>query len=107
MIARKKTKQLDLFDAASDDPKKIKANPIPRSVSNVSIVERYLSDHQVAERLGISRASVWRWLKNDPDFPRRIRMSPGTSRWKLSDLMEFEAKRQADSAPPLAKRRTQ
>ncbi|MEP5151553.1 DNA-binding protein [Planktotalea sp.] len=55
-----------------------------------------MSDRQVAVRFDISKATVWRWHDNNPDFPRRIKLSPGTSRWKLSELVQFEAKMQAE-----------
>ena len=57
--------------------------------------EKYLSDRQVAARFDISKATVWRWHESNPDFPQRVKLSPGTSRWKLSELIQFETKMQA------------
>lgn len=54
--------------------------------------ERYLSDVDVAVRYGISRATVWRWCKSIADFPRPIQISPGTTRWALSQLLSYERK---------------
>lgn len=31
---------------------------------------------QAAEFLGIGTATLWRWIKERPDFPRPIRLSP-------------------------------
>jgi len=53
--------------------------------------ERFLSDKQVAERLGVSRPTIWRWVKTVANFPRPVSLSPGTSRWRLSDLLIYEA----------------
>lgn len=50
----------------------------------------YLKDTQVAARYEASRATVWRWLKNDPSFPRPVSLSSGCTRWKLEDLEAWE-----------------
>jgi predicted DNA-binding transcriptional regulator AlpA len=49
----------------------------------------YLSDAEVALRLGVSRGTVWRWRKTEPDFPRPYKLG-GVTRWKLSDLQTWE-----------------
>lgn len=54
--------------------------------------ERYLSDREVADRYGVSRATIWRWRNADPLFPQPIVVSPGTTRWVLSDLLDREAR---------------
>lgn len=56
--------------------------------------ETFLSDHDVAKRYRISRAAIWRWVKNNPDFPKPIKLSPGATRWKLSDLISFEMEKE-------------
>jgi prophage regulatory protein len=48
-----------------------------------------LSDVQVASLLGIGRATVWRWLKDDPDFPKPIKFRDTTTRWFLNDIIEY------------------
>lgn len=55
-------------------------------------VETYLSDKQVADRYGIGRATTWRWVKKI-DFPKPIKLSEGCTRWKLSDLLKWEAEK--------------
>ena len=52
----------------------------------------YLTDRQVAERLSISRTSVWRWVKRGA-FPAPIQFSPGATRWKLADVEQWERDR--------------
>lgn len=53
--------------------------------------ERYLTDAQVGTRLGVSRSTPWRWLKNKTmGFPKPIQLSPGCTRWKLSELIKWE-----------------
>lgn len=54
----------------------------------------YLSDKQVGERYGASRWTPWRWAK-DPStgFPQPVKLGPGMTRWRLSDLEAWEAER--------------
>lgn len=54
----------------------------------------YLSDRAVAQRYGICRATVWAWVK-EGHLPTPVRLTPGSTRWKLSDLEQFEAEREA------------
>ena len=50
----------------------------------------YFSDRQVAERFGISVATVWRWSREGREgFPAPVRLV-GTTRWRLADLEAFE-----------------
>ena len=53
--------------------------------------ECYLSVRSVADRYETSPATIWRWAKQRPDFPKPIRIANGTSRWRLSELIAFEA----------------
>ena len=54
----------------------------------------YLTDIQVAERLTISKSTVWRW-KDEGKLPKAVRIGPNVTRWRLSDILEFEAKMEA------------
>lgn len=54
----------------------------------------YISDKQAAERYGVSRPTIWGWLKKDPTFPKPLALSPGCTRWRLADLEAWEAERQ-------------
>ncbi len=53
----------------------------------------YLSDKEVAQRYSIGRATVWRWAKTQPSFPRPIKLA-GCTRWKLDDLIIWECQQQ-------------
>lgn len=52
----------------------------------------YLSDRDLAHRFSVSRSTIWRWAASRPGFPDPVRLSPGCSRWRLSEieLWEFE-----------------
>jgi predicted DNA-binding transcriptional regulator AlpA len=85
-------RQLNLF---SSEPNPVKTARVPRQKKTPrceNCAECFLSDREVAKRYDVSRASVWRWLANEPTFPTPVKLSAGTSRWKLSDLIQFEAK---------------
>ncbi|BBF92833.1 hypothetical protein BLTE_15180 [Blastochloris tepida] len=60
--------------------------------------ERYLSVKQLAERHSTSIATVWRRARTDASFPKPVRMSPGCTRWRLSDIERWEAARAASAA---------
>ncbi|SMP36240.1 transcriptional regulator, AlpA family [Shimia sagamensis] len=51
--------------------------------------QRFLRDQEVADRYGISRQEVWR-RKNTNRLPEPIKLSARTTRWPLSELVEFE-----------------
>lgn len=61
----------------------------------------YLTDIQVAQRYGISRASVWRWVRNTEDFPAPKKLSQGTTRWAMTELLAFEKKFPRDQKPKI------
>ena len=50
----------------------------------------YLSVIQVADRLGVSRDSIYRW-KRLGDFPKAYKLSAGSSRWRLADIEAWES----------------
>ena len=55
--------------------------------------ETYLSDRQLAGRYDIARPTIWVWLKKDPTFPKPVKLTPGCTRWKLSQIEAWEAMR--------------
>lgn len=58
--------------------------------------DSYLSIGQVANRLGISRPTIYRWIARG-DFPEGYLFSMGCRRWKHSDILAWEASREADA----------
>lgn len=56
--------------------------------------ERYLTVEQTAERYNVSTDSIYRW-KREGDFPKPVHLSKGVTRWRLSDLLAYEATLQA------------
>ncbi len=41
---------------------------------------------QVAEKLTVSRATVWRYVASNKDFPRPIKLSRGCARWRSDEV---------------------
>jgi prophage regulatory protein len=56
--------------------------------------EHYYSVRQVAERYDVSVATIWRWVKHG-DLPAGRILSPGCTRWKGSDLQQWEQSKEA------------
>lgn len=55
--------------------------------------ERYLSVQDVARRYAVSIQTVWRHTKQNPAFPKPIKILNGSTRWRLSDVLAFEVSR--------------
>lgn len=62
------------------------------------MAEIYLSDVQTGSRYGVHRTTPWRWAKTDPSFPKPVVLSPGCTRWKLSELEVWETKKASQQA---------
>jgi prophage regulatory protein len=52
--------------------------------------QEYLRVCEVAARYGVSVATVWRWAA-EGRIPAPTKLSPGSTRWKLSALIDQEA----------------
>ncbi len=59
------------------------------------MAETYVSDSHLGTRYSVHRATIWRWVNTDPDFPKPVKLSPQCTRWKLSDIEIWEARRAA------------
>ena len=59
--------------------------------------ETYLSDRQIGARYGVHHLTPRRWLNTDPTFPRPVKLTPGCTRWKLSEIETWETSK-AESA---------
>ena len=62
------------------------------------MADTYISDTQLAARYGVHRSTPWRWAKTDPAFPKPVNLMPGVTRWKLSEVEEWEAAKAARTA---------
>lgn len=55
----------------------------------------YASDKQLAERFGVTFVTIWRWVREYSDFPKPVKLSPGCTRWKISEIEAWEKAREA------------
>jgi prophage regulatory protein len=57
-------------------------------VSNTSAITpaRAIRIGQVCDRTGASRATIWRWVKGDPSFPRPFKLSEGVTVWDEGEV---------------------
>ena len=53
----------------------------------------YIRDTDLAKRYGVSRVTIWRWVR-DGRFPKPIKLSPACTRWNLSAVEQHEAERE-------------
>ncbi|MBJ6134968.1 hypothetical protein JAU75_19175 [Ochrobactrum sp. Q0168] len=68
-----------------------KQAPVPNGYTAPSTEEeKYLSVKEVALRYSNSVPTIWRWSKEVEAFPKPHIIRPGTSRWRMSDLLAFE-----------------
>lgn len=49
---------------------------------NISLIR----PKQLAKELGIPMSSLYRWMDEDPSFPRRIKLGPRSVAFKRSDV---------------------
>jgi excisionase family DNA binding protein len=66
-------------------------------------VERLLNVHQVADRLGVSSATVWRMLKDD-ELPQPLVLGKLT-RWRVHDFNTWVRKLPAARADTRTRRK--
>ena len=53
---------------------------------------------QVAERLTITRPSVYSLVRNDPSFPKPFHVLPGAPRFREEDVEAWLVAKQTDAA---------
>lgn len=55
----------------------------------------FLTVQQVADRYSVTKATIWRWVRTDPTFPRPVKFSEQSTRFELSALEAWESTRRA------------
>ena len=45
-----------------------------------------LRDALAAKKLGMARGTLWRLAKEDPDFPKPVKIGPRTTAWRIEDI---------------------
>ncbi len=64
--------------------------PAKWQLPEASSGEEFLSVKQLSRRWNVGVATVWRWNKAG-DIPKSVVLGPGTTRWRRSEILAFEA----------------
>jgi prophage regulatory protein len=59
----------------------------PQSVLSEGAI--WISVKHAADLLDVSEATIWRWMKTLPNFPKASRLSPGCTRLKIDEVLAF------------------
>jgi predicted DNA-binding transcriptional regulator AlpA len=43
----------------------------------------------VCDLTGVSRTTIWRWVKDDPSFPKPFRLSAAVTCWDEDEILEW------------------
>jgi predicted DNA-binding transcriptional regulator AlpA len=54
--------------------------------------EQLLTDNEVAALFKVSKQTIWRWIKTSEGFPKPLKVEKGSTRWRLSEVVEYEAR---------------
>ncbi|WP_162575136.1 helix-turn-helix transcriptional regulator [Variovorax sp. PBL-H6] len=60
-------------------------------------VSRSLRVAKAREFLGVSNTTIWRWVRENPDFPRPIKLSPKVTVFQLNELVAWRDAQKAAS----------
>lgn len=64
-------------------------------------MRRYLTDRQLAEHYAVSRATIWRWVRQGR-LPPPIHISAGTTRFSAEAIEQRDREREAQQGRPVA-----
>ena len=59
--------------------------------ATATAVDALLTKQQLGKILSVSRATIDRWVRENPDFPQPRRITAQTIRWRMSDVARFIA----------------
>lgn len=54
---------------------------------------------KVCDLTGASPATVWRWARTDPSFPKPFHLSPAVTAWDESELVAWLQTKKAERLP--------
>lgn len=60
----------------------------------------FYSIKEVSERYGVAPKSIWRWIR-EGRFPKPLKLSPKTARWREVDLKAYEESLEKNSSPKI------
>jgi predicted DNA-binding transcriptional regulator AlpA len=79
----------DASEAEARTVKHLSKNDLEGTHQSINCI--YLKVEEVARRYGVASGTIWRWVKDcSNSFPPPYKLSEGTTRWKLADLLVWE-----------------
>jgi predicted DNA-binding transcriptional regulator AlpA len=69
------------------------------AIKTPEVTTRAISVARVCELTGASRATVWRWAKDDHTFPKPFRLSAGITRWDEGEVLHWINAKKARRGP--------
>lgn len=60
-------------------------------IRKAAIMAQFLPINGVAERYATSKHSIYRWMRDQRDFPMPVVLPSGIKRWPVADLERWEA----------------
>ncbi|MFC7292417.1 helix-turn-helix transcriptional regulator [Hirschia litorea] len=55
--------------------------------------DKLITINEVCQRFNINRSTYYRWIKENPEFPKPIVLNKNSKRFRLSEIKEFEEAR--------------
>lgn len=52
-------------------------------------VGRYFRVAELASMLSVNRSTIWRWVKEDPNFPNPIKLGPKVTVWDGCQIQDW------------------
>ncbi len=62
---------------------------MPTSSTTVAAPSRAIRLPRVCDLTGVSRPTVWRWVRNDASFPKPFTLSPGITVWDEVEVVSW------------------
>ena len=56
----------------------------------------FASDKDLSKHINCSRSQVWVLAKQNPTFPKPLRITSGMTRWRWADVLEWEKSLKAE-----------
>ena len=65
--------------------------------TKMSKLQKFFSAQDLASRYGVSKQTVWYWLRIGK-LNKPIKLGPNSTRWTIETIEQFEADRSSESA---------
>ena len=59
------------------------------NIATATVVDALLTKQQICTLLSVSRATLDRWVRENPEFPQPRRITGQTIRWRASEIARY------------------